>query len=96
MPMAMIAVVSPSTGADAALCRNGILRVRIMCTTSVCVSRLSRNQPDWKNAWCAGLLAPNTNHSSAKVVMSNTELDGPIHSMKRPMSLASHLRGLRR
>jgi hypothetical protein len=31
-----------------------------------------------------------------KVVMSKIELTGPIHTMKRPMSLASHLRGLRR
>ena len=35
-------------------------------------------------------------HSSRKVVMSKIELTGPIHTMKRPISLASHLRGLRR
>ena len=45
----MIAVVSASTGAAATLCRKGIRRVRIMCTISVCVSRLSMNQPDWNS-----------------------------------------------
>ena len=95
MPIAMIAVVRPSTGADAALCTNGILRVRIMCTIRVWVSRLSTNQPDWKNAWCAGAFAPNQYHSNANVVMSKIELVGPTHNMKRLRSPASHLRGLR-
>lgn len=46
---AIIAVVNATTGAVAQLWMNGTLRVRIMCTISVCESRLSINQPVWKN-----------------------------------------------
>ncbi len=96
MPTTMIAPVNASTGADAMLRRNGMRRVRIMCTIRVCESRPSMNQPDWNSDWCATSLAPNQCHISQNVVMSNTELTGPIQTMKRPMSPASHLRGWRR
>ena len=51
MPMQMTAMVKANTGAEAMLCTNGILRVRIMCTISVCVSRLSTNQAFFQTGW---------------------------------------------
>src|SRR6185312_15239625 len=65
-----------------------------MCTTRVCVSRLSTNQPDWNKPCCATLLASNTYHSTANVVMSKIELTGPMRTMNRPMSLASQRCGV--
>ena len=50
MPKAMIAKVIAITGHDARLWKKGILRVRIMCTMSVCDSNPSTNHPDWKSA----------------------------------------------
>ena len=41
--------------------------VRITCTTSVCESSDSTNQPVWNTPACAGEFAPNTNQSSANV-----------------------------
>ena len=49
-PIDMITAVIAISGHDARLCRNGILRVRITWTISVCVSRLSTNQPVWNSA----------------------------------------------
>src|SRR5258708_38368314 len=54
IPIAMTAAVTSSTGGEAVLWMNGILCVRIMCTISVCDSRLSMNQPDWNSDWCFG------------------------------------------
>src|SRR6185437_3322961 len=83
-------------GAEAMLCTNGILRVRIRCTISVCDKRPSTNQPVWNSDWWEGEFALNTHHIKAKVVRPKIELTGPIRTMKRPMSPASHLRGLAR
>src|SRR5476651_489203 len=96
MPMAMIRVVITVTGSAAVLWKNGILRVRSMCTTRVCDSKPSMNQPDWNRDCISTLLAANTYHIRAKVVMSKIDEVGPIQIMKRPMFLASHLRGLLR
>src|SRR5260370_40342279 len=93
IPIAMTAAVTTSSGGEAVLWMNGILCVRIMCTISVCDSRLSMNQPDWNSDWCAGLLAQNTNHIRQKVVMSQTELLRAIQNLKRALSLAPHLLG---
>ena len=49
MPTPMISRVMPSSGHAARLWMKGILRVRIMCTISVCESRPSTNQPDWNS-----------------------------------------------
>ena len=94
MPTAMIAAVMTSSGAAARLSMNGSFGVRIMCTTSVCVSRPTTNQPDWNRLCRAIVFASNTNHIRAKVAMSKTELIGPKKTMKRPMSPGFHLSGL--
>ena len=60
------AVVSAS-GNEGLLWRNGILRVRIMWTISVCESNPSTNQPDWKRDWRAGVFALKTKNSRANV-----------------------------
>src|SRR5476651_554282 len=96
MPMDTARHVMTMIGSDAVLWKKGIFWVRSICTTRVCDSRPSINQPDWNNAWASTLLAANTYHIRAKVVMSKIDEVGPIHSMKRPMFFASHLRGLRR
>ena len=67
IPISIITDVSATTGVAAQLCINGILRVRIMCTISVCDSKLSTNQPVWNKSWWAGELALNTYHNTAKV-----------------------------
>src|SRR6516225_6770759 len=92
----MMSDVSSRTGAAARLWMNGIFSVRIMWMMSVCESRLSMNQPDWKIASPAGGVARNTNHNNRNVVMSKTELIGPIQTMKRAIPVVSHLRGFTR
>src|SRR5476649_1684703 len=92
----MTMAVIINTGQAAVLWKNGILRVRNMCTTRVCESSPSINQPDWNRVCISTLLALNTYHISAKVVMSKIDEVGPIQIMKRPMFFASHLRGLAR
>jgi hypothetical protein len=62
-----------TTGSAAVLWKNGTLRVRSMCTTSVCDSSPSMNQPDWNSACISTLLAANTYHIRAKVVMSKID-----------------------
>ena len=62
MPTAIIRNVSPVTCHDAILWKNGILRVRIMCTISVCDSNPSINHPDWNRVWCSTDWQPNTYH----------------------------------
>lgn len=54
MPIAMIEKVISITGHEAELCMNGTLRVRIMCTMSVCESKPSTNHPDWNNDSISG------------------------------------------
>ena len=54
MPIAIMAHVISITGHEAALCTNGILRVRVMCTINVCESNPSTNQPDWNKASVSG------------------------------------------
>jgi hypothetical protein len=49
------------------LSMKGSLRVRIMWTMSVCENRDSMNQPVWNSAACAGVLAPSSQNSAAKV-----------------------------
>ena len=46
IPIAMITKLITSTGQDDRLCSRAILLVRITRIISVCVNRLSRNQPD--------------------------------------------------
>lgn len=56
---------------------NGILPVRIICITKVCVNNDSRNQPVWNiscEAWKINNKVPN-------VMKSNNELIGPKNSM---------------
>src|SRR5471032_896920 len=96
MPRPITMQVIIITGHAALLWKNGILRVRSMCTTNVCESSPSMNQPDWNRVCISTLLAENTYHITAKVVMSKIDEVGPIQIMKRPMFFASHLRGLLR
>lgn len=96
IPIAMIEKVMNITGHEAELCMNGTLRVRIMCTISVCESKLSINHPDWNSDSISGPWHLNTHHIIIYVAMSNIELIGPIHIMKRLRSAESHTRGLRR
>ena len=95
MPAAITAAVASSSGQEGRLCRKGILGVRIMCTISVCVSSPMTNQPDWNSVCCSGVLAAKTNHISAKVRMSNSELMGPKNTMKRPRSAGFQRSGWR-
>jgi len=55
MPTVIIMIVINVTGREARLCRNGILLVRITWMMSVCVKRLSTNQPVWNTLalWAA-------------------------------------------
>src|SRR5256885_3672012 len=53
------------------------------------------NQPDWNSVCCSGVLAAKTNHISAKVRMSNSELMGPKNTMKRPRSAGFQRSGWR-
>jgi len=92
-PNAMIATVISVSGKDARLWRNAIFGVRIMWTINVCVNRPTTNQPDWNNVCVAIELAWKTHHITANVMMSKTELTGPKHSMKRPMSAGFHFSG---
>jgi hypothetical protein len=61
-PTAIMAPVNRVGAHEARLCRNGILAVRIKCTTKVCESRPFTNQADWNKDCCAGSFAPNRNH----------------------------------
>lgn len=45
IPMTITSEVNATTGAVAQLCINGILRVRIICTISVCDNKPSTNHP---------------------------------------------------
>ena len=65
MPSAITSPVISITGSAAVLWMKGIFWVRSMCTTRVCESRPSMNQPDWNSDCISGLLAANTNHISA-------------------------------
>jgi len=47
IPIHMMMKVMPISGHEARLWKNGMRRVRIMCTISVCDNRPSINQPDW-------------------------------------------------
>ena len=96
MPTAITAMVVSASGSEGLLCIKGILRVRIMCTISVCERRPSTNQADWKSDSCAGEFACSTKYISAKVARSKTELIGPKKSMKRRISSIFHCRGLSR
>lgn len=49
MPTATITTVISRTGSAAQLWKNGIFSVLSMCTTKVCESSPSMNQPDWKS-----------------------------------------------
>ena len=69
MPVAMMATLVTISGQDGQLWRNGILFVRMTWMISVCVSRLSTNQPVWNRLWlCAaasGARRPSTRRRRA-------------------------------
>jgi hypothetical protein len=53
------------TNQEARLCRKGSLLVRMMWMMSVCVSKLSTNQPVWKTfALCAAACGVDTSKQS--------------------------------
>lgn len=49
MPAVTVSRAIMLTCHDARLCTKGILRVRIICTMSVCESNPSTNHPDWNS-----------------------------------------------
>ena len=99
------------SGSDARLWINGIFGVRSMCMTNVCVHMDSTNQPAWNTAiniacveesviwWyiCPPVTAGQImKYSNVYVVISNTELVGPIQSMNLLIEDASHFLGTAR
>ncbi|MOA31405.1 hypothetical protein D3C78_1525600 [compost metagenome] len=86
MPVTMTSRVIMHSGHEGRLWINGILRVRIICTISVCDSSPSTNQPDWNNVCISGVFALNTHHIRLKVSTSKIELIGPKNTIKRPIS----------
>jgi hypothetical protein len=95
IPMTMVKPVRRSTGAAATLWTKGTFWVRIIWTINVCENSPSTNQPDWKSDWCSEEFTPKINHKRQKVVMSKTELMGPIKTMNRVRPSSSHFRGRR-
>ena len=90
------------------LCNTGVRLVRMRCTTSVCVTIDSTNQPAWNVAANSSHpCAPSVPHappataghtrknSSANVTTSNTELTGPMRSMNERMDAVSQRLGAR-
>src|SRR5574344_1984983 len=98
--------VSSVTCHDAWLCRNGTLGVLIICMTSVWLHMDSTNHPVWNidanksfpDASSAAYVPPQIcghmkKYKIRNVVMSNTELVGPIHSMNFSSEEAFQSRG---
>ena len=92
IPIAITENVVMITGNEARLWMNGILRVRIICTISVCDNKPSINHPDWNRDWSSGIVHLKIYHITKNVAISNIELIGPMRIIKRLRSEASHLR----
>ena len=95
-PAATIMIVVTTRNLLGLLSTNGTLSVLMMWMMKVCVHSDSRNQMVWKTGAAAIVVSPNTNHETANVMMSNTELIGPKSIMKLRIALMFHGRGFAR